>query len=79
MVIPRGRLRGDGPFGGEDPIRARPRRSTHNSIRDLARRNYSQFKGGPTLEDEDLRDQGSENRRKKQKTVATVATPVPNP
>lgn len=79
IAIPKGRPRGEGPFGNEEAIPQvpHPQGSTRGGIRASARRNYSQFELGDSLEAADCRDtiivaQSQPKRPRKE-------TPVSNP
>lgn len=78
MGIPKGRPRNSGPFGNERAIpeqQPAPRGSTRSGIQSSARRNYSQFELGPTLDEEDAAEVPEQQpRRKRRKAAVSVTT-----
>ncbi|KJZ73158.1 hypothetical protein HIM_07355 [Hirsutella minnesotensis 3608] len=81
MGIPKGRPRNGEPFGNERAIPEKqlaPQGSTRSGVQRSARRNYSQFELGATLEEEDAADAQDKPRRrpKRSKVVESGSTRV---
>ncbi|KAK2685962.1 hypothetical protein QWA68_016082 [Fusarium oxysporum] len=77
MGIPKGRPRNSEPFGNERAIPEQefaPQGSTRSGVQRSARRNYSQFELGPTLDEEDAADLHDQQLRRKRRKVAVSVT-----
>ncbi|KAH6975791.1 hypothetical protein EDB80DRAFT_740114 [Ilyonectria destructans] len=77
MGIPKGRPRNSEPFGNERAIPEQefaPQGSTRSGVQRSARRNYSQFELGPTLDEEDAADLHDQQPRRKRRKVAVSVT-----
>ncbi|KAG7424273.1 PKS-NRPS hybrid synthetase [Fusarium oxysporum f. sp. raphani] len=77
MWIPKGRPRNSEPFGNERAIPEQefaPQGSTRSGVQRSARRNYSQFELGPTLDEEDAADLHDQQLRRKRRKVAVSVT-----
>ena len=78
MAVAKGRPRNGEPFGGEPSIpeqQLAPRGSTRSGVQSSARRLYSEFELGPTLDDEDAADiRTSLLRRRRSKGAVSAAT-----
>ncbi|OWT42804.1 transposase [Pochonia chlamydosporia 170] len=79
MGIPKGRPQNGEPFGNERAIpdhQLAPQGSTRSGVKRSARRNYSQFELGSTLDEEDAADLPDQQqpRRKRSKVSARVTT-----
>ena len=81
MGIPKGRPQNGEPFGNERAIpdhQLAPQESTRSGVKRSARRNYSQFELGSTLDEEDAADLPDQQQppRKRSKVSARVTTRV---
>jgi hypothetical protein len=81
MGIPKGRPQNGEPFGNERAIpdhQLAPQESTRSGVKRSARRNYSQFELGSTLDEEDAADlpDQQQHRRKRSKVSARATTRV---
>ncbi|KFG82265.1 hypothetical protein MANI_030416 [Metarhizium anisopliae] len=77
--IPKGRPRNGEPFGNECAIpehRLAPQGSTRSGVQSSARRNYSQFELGPTIDEDDAADSLDQRRQKRRKTAVSSTTRV---
>jgi hypothetical protein len=77
--IPKGRPRNSGPFGNERAIpeqQLAPEGSTRSGVQSSARRNYSQFELGSTIDEQDGADSLNQRRRKRGKTAVSATARV---